>query len=268
LAASSASSAAAGDLDLLVAAARRAGDIALGYFRGANRSWIKSGNSPVSQADIEADACLRALLLEARPDYGWLSEESRPEDLLLDREATFVVDPLDGTRGFLTGDPQWCVCAAVVHKGRPVAGVVHCPALSRTFAAALGAGATLNGERLSPSVSAEVRVVTGSKRLNVEVAGRLGRRVKVHPFVPSLAYRLALVATGEIDGAFARPGAHDWDIAAADLILSEAGGALADPAGRPVSYRVSVGRAPALIAAGPGRMGALAALAKSARLFQ
>nr|MCU0790054.1 3'(2'),5'-bisphosphate nucleotidase CysQ [Nitratireductor sp.] len=130
--------AAPGDLALLHDAANEAGNIALRYYRAANSVWMKQGNSPVSQADIEVDNYLRETLLKARPGYGWLSEETVDDPVRMERDYVFVVDPIDGTRGFLDGNPHWCVCLSVVKEGRPVASVVHCPALNRTFSAEAG----------------------------------------------------------------------------------------------------------------------------------
>lgn len=268
MAASETAAGAAGDVELMLAAAKEAGPIAMRYFRADARAWTKSGDSPVSEADIEVDRHLRRVLLGTRPDYGWLSEEATPGDERLGRETMFVVDPLDGTRGFLSGDPHWCLCLAVVRAGRPIGAVLHCPALGRTFSATAGQGAWLNGNRIDNAASGEIKAVTGSRRLNLEMAKRLAGRVEVLPFIPSLAYRLALVATGEIDGAFVHAGAHDWDIAAADLILSEVGGCILTPDGEPVRYTATRQRAPSLLAAGPGRRDALLALAQSGGFLQ
>jgi myo-inositol-1(or 4)-monophosphatase len=260
--------AARNDVELLKTAADEAGAIAMRYFGGSAKTWMKSGNSPVTQADIEVDEFLRETLLRARPDYGWLSEETEAAEERPGRSTMFVVDPVDGTRGFLAGDPQWCVCIAVISDGRPTAAVINCPALEKTYAALAGGGAWLNERPIRNPVSAEVKTVTGSRKLNAEIEERLAGQVAVLPFVPSLAYRLALVAGGEIDGAFARPGAHDWDIAAADLVLTEAGGTLLTLAGERVSYTATRHRAPSLLAAGPGRSEAMLALARTGGFLQ
>ena len=256
------------DLELMVDAAREAGEIALHYFRGDNRVWTKSGNSPVSQADIEVNEYLFGNLLAARPDYGWLSEESEHNDERLDREFVFVVDPIDGTRGFIAGEKQWAICVAVVADGRPVAGVIHCPALDRTFSAAAGEGAWLNGEPIVTPASATILKITGCKRLNADLAEHFGDAMDIAPFIPSLACRVVMVANGELDGAFARSGAHDWDLAAADLVLSESGGAIVDLSGRPLSYNRAKLGFPPLVAAGPGRREGLLALAKDGGFLQ
>lgn len=258
----------ADDLDLMVGVAREAGKIAMRYFRADNRVWTKSGNSPVSQADIEVNEFLYQRLLHARPDYGWLSEKSEHNEERLGRERVFVVDPIDGTRGFIAGESQWAICVAVVRDGKPESGVIYCPAMERTYSAAVGEGAWLNGARLETMPSAKIGKVTGSKKLNADLAAHFGDSMQVVPFIPSLACRIVMVADGELDGAFARPGAHDWDLAAAELILTEAGGSIFDLHGEPLRYNQAKLGFPALLAAGPGRQTALLALAKQGGFLQ
>jgi len=267
LAASEAARPAADDLQLMLDAAAEAGRIAMRYFRNANEVWLKGGRSPVSQADLDVDDFLKRELLAARPDYGWLSEETADSSDRLSRDLVFVVDPIDGTRGFLEGNAQWCISVALVRAGRPVAGVLHCPALERTFAASSGAGATLNGLPVIPSGSAAIARVTGSKRLNAELDRLYLGRFTILPYIPSLAYRVALVATGEIDAAFASGGSHDWDVAAADIILSEASGAVVTAEGEPLRYNQQSTGNPALVACGPGREAELLHLAKTGRFL-
>jgi myo-inositol-1(or 4)-monophosphatase len=267
LAASEAAFSSADDLALLVDAAHGAGEVALRYFRGENRSWKKHGDSPVSEADIAVDAYLRKALTAARPAYGWLSEESEQIESAAGAPM-FIIDPIDGTRGFLAGEPQWCVSAAVVVSGSPVAGVLFCPALDRCFAACAGGGATDNGAAIRPSATTSLRRITASRRVNAEIE-RLSRgRFEVMPYIPSLAYRLAMVATGEVDGAYARSGAHDWDLAAADLIIRESGGRIETIDGRQLRFGPHHRRAPALLAAAPGRFAALRSLAETGGFLQ
>ncbi|WP_292327919.1 3'(2'),5'-bisphosphate nucleotidase CysQ, partial [Mesorhizobium sp.] len=136
------------DLALLREAAREAGTIAMRYFGQNPQVWMKGGTSPVSEADHAADAYLRETLLKARPNYGWLSEETADDHARLSARRTFVVDPIDGTRGFLDGLHSWCVSVAVVEDGRSLAGVLECPAKRETYWALPGEGAFLNGKRI------------------------------------------------------------------------------------------------------------------------
>jgi myo-inositol-1(or 4)-monophosphatase len=230
-------------LDVLIAAARAAGASALGHFRhGATTSaqvFWKDGGSPVTVADHEADAYLRDRLGRAFPEAGWLSEETADDARRLDRRHVLVVDPIDGTRAFMRGDERWAVCAALVEDGRPIAGVVHLPARGETFAAARGAGATLEGApiRVSRHATLKGARASGPKPL-IEGFNAAGAGLVTMEREPSLAYRIVSVAVGRLDIAFASARSHDWDLAAADLILQEAGGALTDLEGvRPLYNR-------------------------------
>lgn len=253
------------EIHLLQEAAAEAGRIAMRFFDPAtsNEVWTKEGNSPVSEADYAVDAFLKDALLCARPDYGWLSEETDDDASRLNATRTFVVDPIDGTRGFLAGSRQWCISAAIVEDGKPVAGVLQCPAMDECYVARVGTATLLNGAPMVPLSSDRLKHVTASRKLNELIEERYSDQFIVHPFVPSLAYRLALVAKGEVDAAFARPGAHDWDLAAADLILSGVEGRLTDTSGVPRTYNRRRIRSGSLIASGKRSHEALLNLAKS-----
>lgn len=241
------------DLQLLRDAAREAGLIAMQYFNNNPQVWMKGGTSPVSEADHAADKYLRETLLAARPDYGWLSEETVDDPVRLIARRTFVVDPIDGTRGFLEGLPTWCVSVAVVENGRTLAGVLDCPAKGEIYWALPGEGAFLNGKRISVRPPAETAEIAGPKPMIDLLPAKWHKRLKRVPYIPSLAYRLAMIAGGQLDATFVRANAHDWDIAAADLILREAGGAVLDRHGRAPLYAGEVIRHGPL-AAGSGEL--------------
>lgn len=238
------------DMDVLTGAARQAGALAMTFFRRNPESWAKSGGSPVTEADIAVDTFLRNELLRARPDYGWLSEETADDPIRLERDSVFVVDPIDGTRGFMNGDERWCVSLAVVREGRPVAAALFAPALAEMYTAVAGRGAWIDQRRLSVSAWPGLRNarIAGPKGwLQAKPLARHG--VRVEPHVPSLAYRFAQVANGSFDGAFASPRSHDWDLAACDLLVHEAGGLLTGVDGRPPAYNRDTVRHGALAAA-------------------
>lgn len=239
-----------------------AGEIALGYFKSKNEVWLKPGNSPVSQADIKVNDFLRQHLANARPGYGWLSEETAASDQSVAAEMVFVVDPIDGTRGFLEGSAHWSVCIAVMASGTPVAGVVHCPASRRTFAAALGQGATHNGSPLRTPHSERIERLAGSRRINEELDRAAISGVSVPAYVPSLACRIAYVAAGEIDAVLARGGSQIWDIAAPQIILEQAGGSLCTRDGSRLRHDLHKTGNPAFVAAGAGRIDGALRLAK------
>lgn len=239
------------DLILLRDAAREAGVIAMRYFGKDPEVWMKEGASPVSEADYAADAFLRETLLAARPHYGWLSEETADDPARLSARRTFVVDPIDGTRGFLQGLDTWCVSVAVVEDGKPLAGVLECPARNETYTALPGGGALLNDRQIKVAIPRPQMDIAGPKAMVDRLPADWQARLIRVPHIPSLAYRLAMVASGVLNATFVKPNAHDWDIAAADLILREAGGELITRDGLAPAYGGAVIRHGAL-AAGSG----------------
>jgi len=227
------------DLELILDAARQAGEIAHGFFGRSPEVWWKNeGKSPVSAADFAANDRLQTLLLKARPDYGWLSEETDDDVVRLGRETLFVVDPIDGTRAFINGEKTWCVSVAVVHRGQPVAGVLVAPALDEEFCAAKDGPALKNGRPLSVTGKRAdgQLVIAADEALVRKFEPGFRDEVRRVRHVPSLAYRLAMIADGSIDGTVVKRASHDWDLAAADLILERAGGRLIDLAGNRLVY--------------------------------
>jgi myo-inositol-1(or 4)-monophosphatase len=240
------------DLDLLLAAAREAAGIALRHWRRDPKVWEKGVDGPVSEADYEVDAYLRDHLRAARPDYGWLSEET-PDDLAQRRTArVFIVDPIDGTRAYIGGETTWAHSLAVVEDGQPVAAVVHLPVRKKTYAAARGQGATLNGTPLAASDRAEVAGSTFlAARTSFEAQHWKGPVPQVdRAFRPSLAYRLALVGEGRFDGMLTLRPTWEWDVAAGALIATEAGAAVTDRRGRPLTFNNLDPRLDGILAAG------------------
>ncbi len=232
------------DLDLLKAASIEASAIAMSYFRKNPKSWIKGKASSVSEADMAVDDFLKTYLLNARPGYGWLSEETGDTPERLGKPCLFVVDPIDGTRGYLEGHDHWCIALAVVENGAPVAGVLAAPALEQTYFAARGSGAFCNGKRLDGhNDGTDSQLCAGLPHAPVWAAFSAYKKA---PSVPSLALRLAGVASGAFAAAFARPDACDWDIAAAQLIVEEAGGIVVDAEGNVPRYNRQISTHPAL----------------------
>src|SRR6202020_2104421 len=132
------------DAALLANTVREAGALALSLFRTELKNWTKGASSPVSEADIAVNDLLERRLRSATPDYGWLSEESVDDESRLDRHLVWIVDPIDGTRGYLAGREDWCVSVALVENTTPVLAAVFAPASDEFFFAARGQGAARN----------------------------------------------------------------------------------------------------------------------------
>jgi len=230
----------------------QAGDIAMQAFRPGQHTTAeiryKNGSSPVTQADLDVNGFLQSHLRALHPDFGWLSEETADDGTRLSHERLFILDPIDGTRAFMTGHPCWTISLALVERGEAKLAVLHAPALQQTFLAQCGQGATLNHVPLAPkSYPQPVVRAAGPKPMLDVCAGAFA--LEAQPKIPSLAYRLACVAGGDIDLGLAGPNAHDWDIAAAALILAEAGFCLTDLNGRKPVYNKQETQHGALVAA-------------------
>jgi len=241
-------------LGLLVPAVREAGEIGLRFVRQGAKTFTKSDASPVTEADLAIDAHLEAQLRGASNGVGWLSEEATDTgDRLLKRQV-WIVDPIDGTRGFVAGNGEWVISAALVEDGRPVAGVLFRPTTLDLYEATRGGGAFLNGRplRAGDGALSGARNVSGPKYFVDVVREQVEAAVRV-PSLSSLALRLAFLAEGRTDIAFAKSASHDWDIAAADLILHEAGARLTTLAGDDIDYNRIDPVHPALVAAGVER---------------
>jgi myo-inositol-1(or 4)-monophosphatase len=242
----------------LAACVREAGQLALSMFRTSVNQWNKEGSSPVSDADIAVDRLLRERLTAAYPGVAWLSEESVDDSSRLSARYVWIVDPIDGTRAFLAELPDWTVSAALVKSGRPVAACLFAPVTEEFFLASANNGATCNGAAIS--------VTRGASLAHARLAGPRGLASRlasvepgliVVPRIHSLALRFARVAQGTVDAAIAGPDSHDWDLAAADLLVHEAGGALTRVGGGTVIYNRPDPRHGILVAAGQERLAVL-----------
>jgi myo-inositol-1(or 4)-monophosphatase len=207
------------DRERLAAAVKEAGAIALNFFRGPLRSWTKGeGDSPVTEADIAVNDLLHQRLVAA--DDGWLSEESENDPARLGAQRVWVVDPIDGTRAFIAGREDWSVSAALVLDGRPALEAVYAPATDELFLATAGEGASRNDRpiRASAGDGLDGARIAGPKRMLEHMAQRHAGIVAM-PRVHSLALRLVRVAHSQLDAALAGGNGHDWDLAAADLLV-------------------------------------------------
>ncbi len=245
--------------DGLEAVMREAGHLARATALTAFKRWTKGDDhSPVSDADIAVNDLLRQRLAKLAPQAGWLSEETEEHPPEHAAPSTWIVDPIDGTRAYIAGRADWTISVALVEDARPVLAALYAPVTDEMFLALRGEGARLNGTPLATSGGGALAraKVAGPKRY-LDRLGALNADIMAQPKVHSLALRLARVAQGELDAAFASAGSHDWDLAAVDLLVHEAGGLMTDFAGRPLRYDARRVRHGALIAAGPARHGTL-----------
>lgn len=243
------------DLSLLIDAARESGKIALQYAGREVRRWDKpQGAGPVTDADLAVNAMLEQRLPSARPGYGWLSEETEDNPDRLTRDRVFIIDPIDGTRSFAEGSRTWAHSLAVAEHGQVTAGVIYLPMRDMLFAAARGEGATLNGapiQATSVSTEAEAEVLAAKPNLQPDYWRESIVPMFQRAYRPSLAYRMALVAQGRFDGMLTLRPSWEWDIAAGDLILREAGGTCTDRMGQPLRFNNNNPRLNGVLGAGP-----------------
>lgn len=228
------------DLELLIHAAEAAGEIACRYSGPQTRRWDKpDGQGPVTEADLAVNALLEEMLPAARPDYGWLSEETDDNSERLARDSVFIIDPIDGTRSFAEGSRTWAHSLAVARAGRVTAAVIYLPQRERMYSAAFREGASLNGVAIEASPLtdlAQADVLTA--RPNLAPEHWKGRQPPGfnRSYRPSLAYRMAKVADGRAGAMLTLRRSWEWDIAAGDLILREAGGRASDRFGSDLRF--------------------------------
>ncbi|SHL18707.1 myo-inositol-1(or 4)-monophosphatase [Bradyrhizobium lablabi] len=239
---------------LLRETVREAGRLALSLFRTELKNWTKGASSPVSEADIRVNDLLEKRLRAVTPDYGWLSEESVDDDTRLGKHLVWIVDPIDGTRGYLAGREDWCVSVALVEDASPLLAAVFAPATDEFFFAARGEGATLDGVPVhaTPGRELDFSRIAGPKPL-VERLNLSPGEITLYPRIGSLALRLCRVAQGSLDAAFAGGQSRDWDLAAANLIVQEANGNMTALSGDKILYNRREVTHGVLVAAGSDR---------------
>ncbi|MEJ2051438.1 MAG: 3'(2'),5'-bisphosphate nucleotidase CysQ [Calditrichota bacterium] len=227
------------ELQVAQEAAKQAGKVVMQYFEGDYHIEQKSRNNPVTTADFESDRVLKEQLSGAFPEYGWLSEESKDSLDRLDKEMVWVVDPIDGTKEFITGIPEFVISIGLVQGERPVVGILFNPVKGEMYAGSKGAGAFLNGRRLAVSDTRELQQAT---LLVSRTESRNGHVDKFTDFIKafkptgSVAYKLGLAAAGIGDVFVSVYSKNEWDICAGDLLVHEAGGIMSDIYGNEISY--------------------------------
>ena len=247
------------DAELLFATVREAGELGLSLSRKENlRQWTKPDGSHVTEGDLAINALFEERLRALRPDDGWLSEET-PDDpqARMARDRLWIIDPIDGTRAFLEGRREWCVAAALAVEGRPVLAAVFTPRHDEFFTAVAGEGAMMNGTRLvlPDLASLEGAHIAGNRKALAGLA-HLGIAADPSGSLP-LQLRLAHVAAGRLDGAVSIGKRNDWDLAAGELLVLEAGGRVTGASGEGYIYNRPQPWQQGLVAAGAKRHAAL-----------
>jgi myo-inositol-1(or 4)-monophosphatase len=213
------------ELERIGEALKQAAAVLRGFSSGDIEARFKRGDDPVTEADTQVDALLRRLL--PREGEGWLSEETEDDLSRLERRRVWVVDPLDGTREFVQGIPEWCVSVGLVVDGEPVAGGICNPVTGETVVGARGHGVTLNG---TPARVTERTSLAGARVLASRSEVKRGEWEGYRPgsfemqAMGSVAYKLGLVAAGLADATWTLTPKHEWDVAAGVALVLAAGG--------------------------------------------
>lgn len=232
------------DLALMEEAARQAGARVMHYYRpGAAVSehvnlQEKGHNNPLTKADLEADQLLHRMLLTHRPEYGWLSEETQDNAARLSQKRVWIVDPIDGTKEFIIGLPQFAISIGLVEDGVPLAACVYNPATDEMFSAARGEGTRLNGQVVHTSPK---EMLQGASCLASRSETRRGEWASFDKKLAittmgSIAYKLALVAAGRFDLTFTLTPKNEWDFCAGACLVQEAGGHITHQGGQPFRF--------------------------------
>lgn len=241
------------DLDLALSAARSAGELVMRFFGSGSEVTYKSPNQPVTEADLAADRTLREILSADRPDYGWLSEETADSPDRLARDRVWVVDPIDGTRSFVDGVPEFAISIGLAEGDRALVGVVYNPASGDLYHAVLGGGAFRNGERVvaAAGVRGQQGVLLASRsEIRRGDLAPLEDEWEVRPW-GSTACKMVRVAAGEAQAFVSRGPKAEWDVCAAALIVAEAGGEATDMFGEPFRYNQADPLRRGVVAASP-----------------
>jgi myo-inositol-1(or 4)-monophosphatase len=241
------------DLARIETALRKGGQALEPFTAGAIDSVLKAGGDPVTEADLAINAVLMDVLPD--PGDGWLSEETADSAERLGRDRVWIVDPLDGTREFIAGIPEWCISVGLVEEGRPVAGGVYSPATDQIIVGAVGQGVTRNGVPVAVSRTTDIR---GALVLASRSETRRGEWMRFYSTaisirnVGSIAYKLGLVAAGLADATWTLVPKHEWDVAAGAALVLAAGGLVFGIDGQPIRFNRPDPLLPGFVATAPG----------------
>lgn len=250
------------EVEIRIGEALKAAVVALApYIPGKVKVEYKQGDDPVTEADRAVNHVLQQILL--RDGEGWFSEETVDDFDRVGKEMVWIVDPLDGTREFVAGIPEWCISVAMVENGKAIAGGICNPATQEIFLGSARSGLTYNGRpcRASQRESMDGAVVLASRSeiKRGEWEKFRGQSFEIRP-MGSVAYKIACVAAGLADATWTLCPKHEWDIAAGVALIAAAGGAVRTPDNTPLSLNNKDALLPGLIACGPKLIDPLTAL--------
>lgn len=242
------------DLSLIADAALAGGAVAMRFWKANPQVWEKPGLGPVTEADLAVNDLLSSTLLNSRPTYGWLSEESTDSAARQECEYVFIIDPIDGTRAFIAGERHFAISIAVARRGRVTAGAIFLPALDRLYTAAVDGPALMNDEPVFCTTKSDLNDATllMSKTLLEPDHWHHPPPDLKRGFRSSIAYRLCLVAEGSYDGMISPRDAWEWDIAAGSLIAERAGAVVSDRHGKQLHFNSTVAKTAGVFAAPTG----------------
>ena len=214
---------------------------------------IKPDRSPVTSADLAVNGILQGRLLELFPDDGWLSEESPDDPARLEKARVWVIDPIDGTKAFISREPEFCISVALVERGRPVVAAIFNPSTNELFSARRGGGLLFNDE---PALWQEHRTSQQPVVALSPWEHKIGRFTSLEAHAArrpmrSIAWALALAASGRIQAVATFESENEWDVAAGALLIEETGGTMSDGSGQRLEFNRPTPRYRGIVATHP-----------------
>jgi myo-inositol-1(or 4)-monophosphatase len=238
------------ELELAKTAAHAAGEILRGYYRDRGYTIDQKGkDNPVTTADFAADRKLKEMLRDGFPAYGWLSEETADDGARLQCRRAWIVDPLDGTKEFIKGVPEFVVAIALTDNGVPVMGVSYNPIKDQMFSGIVGAGCHFNDQpaHVTETASLERATILASRSETSRGEWKPYEGKVIVQAVGSVAYKLALVAVGHADATFTRSPKSEWDIAAGTALIIAGGGKVSDSGGNELQFNKPSVKVPGMV---------------------
>ena len=231
----------------------KAGEIALRFEKDKIEFWNKSVGQPVTHADLEINIFLKSFFKKYTPEFGWLSEESEDDNSRFEKKNFWCVDPIDGTRSYINKRPEYVISIALVSNTTPIFGLIFNPKTNEMFSAEKSLGAFCNKKRIKVSDNIDMNrckvAISNSELKNIENF-LFFKNLEILS-MGSIAYKIALVAKGQVDIALSFTKKSDWDLAAASLILEEAGGTISNIRNEKINYNTKKLNISSVLAANP-----------------